>query len=100
MFGKLDVTTIYIYISDRGCLGADSREPSPSSQNLLRVGRAHILESLKPEYYERAPPATLLTSGGPDATERVLELKIVIWTSLRNRLSSPAIDFLWVIYRS
>ena len=69
---------LYRYISDRGCLGADSREPSPSSQNLLRVGRAHILESLKPEYYERAPPATLLTSGGPDATERVLELKIVI----------------------
>ena len=41
-----------------------------------------------------------LTSGGPDPTQRILELKIVIWTSLRNRLSSPAIDFLWVIYRS
>ena len=56
---------LYIYISDRGCLGADSLQPPRSRQNLSRVGLAHILESTKPEYYERAPPATLPTSGGP-----------------------------------
>ena len=74
-------------------------QPTKSSQNLFGEALIQIINSSKPEDYDRAPPLTILTSGGSVGTEKLFELKIVIWTSLRNRLSSPAIDFLWVIDR-
>ena len=73
-------------------------QPPRSSQNLFGQVQAHIINSSKPEDYDRAPPLTILTSGGSVGTQKLFELKIVIWTSLRNRLSSPAIDFLSVFY--
>ena len=62
---------IILYISDRGCLSPNISQPTRSSQNLLREARLHTLESSEPEYYERAPPATLPTSGGPDLSHTI-----------------------------
>ena len=94
------MSQLYIYISDRGCLSPDISQPTRSSQNLFGEVQAHIINSSEPENYESSPPLTLLTSGGSDLTDTIFWLKIVIWTSLRNRLSSPAIDFLSVFYRT
>ena len=79
-------------------MSQDISEPPRSSQNLFGEAWVHIIKSSEPENYEGAPPATLPTSGDSVGTDTIFRLKIVILMSLRNRLSSPAIDFLSVFY--